>query len=102
MVLTMGVSVLSPWMHPQAMELVCSRAGVIKLIVKNDDGSAKMVGGHTLDCPLCIPMAAPPPVAVQIALPAHPLAYGAQWVAIAHVAARMGPPLPARGPPVHS
>ncbi|EER58675.1 conserved hypothetical protein [Acidovorax delafieldii 2AN] len=100
-VLSIGVAVASPLVHPQAMELVCSTSGAIKLLVKTDDGAQEM-SGHTLDCPLCAHVGAPPPVA-QAALPvAHPLAHALRPVPAAHIAARTAAPLPPRGPPVFS
>lgn len=73
-VLSIGVAVASPLVHPQAMELICSGSGAIKVLVKTDDG-AKELSSHTLDCPLCAHVGAPPP-ASQAQLPVvHPLAH---------------------------
>ena len=100
-VLSMGVAVASPLVQPQAMELVCSGSGAIKLLVKTDDG-AKEISSHTLDCPLCAHVGAPPP-ASQARLPqAHPLAYALGPLPAAHIAARTAAPLPPRGPPAFS
>ena len=100
-VLSIGVAVASPLVHPQVMELVCSNSGAIKLLVKTDDGAQEM-SGHTLDCPLCAHVGPPPPVA-QADLPvAHPLAHALQPIPAAHIAARTAAPLPPRGPPAFS
>src|SRR6218665_3106922 len=50
----------SPLVNPQAMELVCSASGSVKLIVQGDDGSSAM-GMAALDCPLCVLSTRPPP-----------------------------------------
>jgi hypothetical protein len=99
MVLALGVSVASPLVSPQSMELVCSAVGGMKLIQKMGDGGQPLTG-HALDCPLCIPMAPPPPMVVPAVAQPQPLAHASHWVAMAHIAARLGPPLPPRGPPI--
>lgn len=100
-VVSMGVAVASPLVNPQAIELICSGSGAIKLLVKTDDGAQEMQS-HTLDCPLCAQLGAPPP-ASQAQLPAaHPLAHALRPIPAAHIAARTAAPLPPRGPPVFS
>ena len=99
--LSIGVAVASPLVKPQAMELICSGAGAIKLMVTSDDG-AKELSGHTLDCPLCASLSAPPPVARQTPEPAQPLAHVLQSIPAARIAALTAAPLPARGPPAFS
>ena len=100
-VVSMGVAVASPLVNPQAMELICSGSGAIKLLVKTDDGAQEMQS-HSLDCPLCAQVGAPPP-ASQAQLPvAHPLAHALRPIPAAHIAARTAAPLPPRGPPVFS
>lgn len=101
-VLSIGVAIASPIVKPQAMELVCSGAGVMKLLVKTDDGGSKEVSGHTLDCPLCASVSAPPPVARLNAEPVQPLAHVLQSIPAAHLAALTAAPPPARGPPTFS
>lgn len=97
-VLAIGVAVASPLVHPQAVELICSGSGAIKAMVKTDEG-AKEMSGHTLDCPLCAQVGAPPP-AMQAAGPGgHPLAHALRLIPAAHIAARTAAPLPPRGPP---
>jgi len=99
--LSIGVAIASPIVKPQAMELICSSSGAMKVLVKTDDG-AKELSGHTLDCPLCASISAPPPVARQTAEPAQPLAHVLQSIPAVHVAARTAAPLPPRGPPANS
>lgn len=98
--LAIGVAIASPLVKPQAMELVCSGAGDIKL-VKTGDGD-RDIANHALDCPLCATPSAPPPLARQTAEPAQPLAHVRHSIPAAHIAARTAAPLPARGPPVFS
>lgn len=100
-VLSLGVAVASPVVNPQAMELVCSGSGGIKVLVKTDDG-AKPLGSHTLDCPLCASAGTPPPLAHTPAGPAPLLTHVLRPAAATHLAWRTAAPLPARGPPVFS
>lgn len=96
--LSIGVAIASPIVKPQAMELICSGSGAMKLLVKTDDG-AKELSGNTLDCPLCATLSAPPPVVRLSVAALPPLAHALQPVAAAHIASRTAAPLPARGPP---
>jgi hypothetical protein len=59
--LSIGVAIASPMFKPQGMQLVCSGAGAMKVVVAGDDGKASSVS-HTLDCPLCASISAPPPM----------------------------------------
>jgi hypothetical protein len=99
--LSIGVAVASPLVKPVSMELVCSGSGLMKLIVKTDDG-AKEVRTHTLDCPLCMAMSAPPPALRADVAPAQPLAHALRPIPAAHIALLTAAPLPARGPPTIS
>ncbi len=100
--LSLGVAAASPFVNPQAMELVCSGAGEVKLIVHTDDGAQEQ-RGHTLDCPLCAHLggAAPPPAQARLPAP-QPLAHALRPIPSAHIAARTAAPLPPRGPPLFS
>jgi hypothetical protein len=99
MVLSLGVAVASPIVKPQNVLLVCTGAGVMKVLVTADDGSTSESGSTTMDCPLCVAAGAPPPVGTVKAEPVQPLAYALQSIPSAHIAARTAAPLPARGPP---
>jgi hypothetical protein len=95
----LGVAVASPMVHPQALELVCSSGGAVRLLVKTDNGVQEM-GAHSLDCPLCLVGGAPPQQAAPMpAAPVQPLAYVLRSIPAARLAARTAAPLPARGPP---
>jgi hypothetical protein len=96
--LSLGVAVASPIVNPQAVELVCSSAGAVKMVVQTDDGGQELGMSH-MDCPLCMPTGAPPP-APMVALPSLlPLAHAVQPIPAARIAAATAAPLPARGPP---
>jgi hypothetical protein len=98
--LSLGVAVASPLVNPQATELICSGTGVMKLLVKNADGSSSEVTSRMPDCPLCATVSAPPPVATPVAMPAQPLGHVLQAVPAAHIAALTAAPPPGRGPPL--
>lgn len=100
--LSLGVAIASPIVKPQAMELICSGSGVMKLVLQSDDASSQEAPGYTLDCPLCLTGGAPPPTARLTAQPAQPLAYALQSIPAARIAALTAAPLPARGPPAFS
>lgn len=100
-VVAMGVAVASPLVNPQSMELICSGSGAIKLLVKTDDGAQEM-SSHTLDCPLCAQLGAPPPATQAQSAVVHPLAHALRAIPAAHIAARTAAPLPPRGPPAFS
>lgn len=97
-VLSLSVAVAAPVVNPQAIELVCSAAGAIKVIVQTDDG-AKELGASHLDCPLCMLTGVPPSAPVQTLPALQPLARAVQSIPAARIAAATAAPLPARGPP---
>src|SRR6218665_218121 len=59
-VMSIGVAVASPMLHPQALELICSGAGVIELR-SHTDGGAVPQSGHHPDCPLSLHVDGPTP-----------------------------------------
>lgn len=98
-VLAMGVAGASPLVHPQALEIVCAAGGSMKVIVVGDDGQALEASPHTLDCSLCLAATVPPPEAHTALVLPQPLAHALKPEVAAHIAALVGAPLPARGPP---
>ncbi len=100
--LSLGVAAASPLVNPQATELICSGSGLMKLLVKNADGSSSEVASRMLDCPLCASVSAPPPMAKTVAEPAQPLGHVLQTIPAAHIAALTAAPPPGRGPPLFS
>ncbi|MBH2020537.1 DUF2946 family protein [Polaromonas sp.] len=100
--LSIGVAIASPLVKPQAMQVVCSGSGAMKLVIQTDDGGQD-VDGFTPDCPLCAASSAPPPPAAPVTAElAQPLAYMLQSIPAARIAALTAAPLPARGPPAFS
>lgn len=99
-VLSLGAAVASPLVSGPSLVLVCTGAGMMKIVATADDG-AQALGAAHLDCPMCMPLLAPPPPArVPGAAAPSPLSYAVQPVAAAHIAALTAAPLPARGPPL--
>lgn len=97
--LSIGVAIASPLVKPQAMTLVCSSVGGMKLLIQTDDDNQD-VASFTMDCPLCVTNGAPPPLASTVKFePVLPLADVMQSMAAAHIASLTAAPLPARGPP---
>ena len=97
-VLSLGAAVASPIVNPQAVELVCSTAGAVKMVVQTDDGAQELGMSH-MDCPLCTPTGAPPGAPV-VALPSPlPRAHAVRPIPAARIAAATAAPPPARGPP---
>ncbi|MEI8031195.1 MAG: DUF2946 domain-containing protein [Comamonadaceae bacterium] len=99
--LSVGVAIASPIVKPQGMDLICAGTGVMKLLVKTDDGT-QPASTHALDCPLCASIGAPPPAVRLIAEPFQPLAHVLQSIPAADIALLTAAPLSARGPPSFS
>ena len=98
-VLSLGVAIAAPLLHPQSMELVCSSVGGVKLLVKSADGSTQLAS-QMGDCPLCLTGGGPLPPDIRPRVePIQPLAYVLQTIPAAHIAFLTAAPLPARGPP---
>jgi hypothetical protein len=97
-ILSLVAAIASPIVHPQALELVCTSIGSLKVVVHTDSGAEEQGMGH-LDCPLCL-LAAPPPAMRSLRLPALlPLGRAVQSIPSARIAVATAGPLPARGPP---
>ena len=99
--LSIGVAIASPLVKPQAMELICSGAGVMKLVKQLDDGSTES-GSLTLDCPLCANLSAPPPVLAADAMLVPDLAFAMMPMEAARIASLLRCPWQARAPPIFS
>ena len=96
--LSLGVAAASPLVHPQSMELICSTAGVVKIVVQTDDGVQELGAAHW-DCALCLVGGPPPlPSTANLSMPL-PLGLSLQSIPAARIAAATAAPLPARGPP---
>lgn len=98
-VLTLSIAGASPFVHPKAMEIVCSAGGAMKIVMLGDEGPAAETSQHTLDCSLCLVPTLPIPKAqTSVSMP-QPLAHALTPIVAAHIAALVGAPLPPRGPP---
>jgi hypothetical protein len=65
--MAMGVAVASPMVHPQALTLVCTAAGAMKMVATTDaDEPAPVAAAHTLDCVLCLTAGAPPVADIKL------------------------------------
>jgi Protein of unknown function (DUF2946) len=96
--LSIGVAIASPMVKPQGMQLICTGAGAMKVIATGDDGKAPP-SSHTLDCPLCASISAPPPMDMVVFGVAAPRAFfQPAWFDSPPLFSFAAPP-PARAPP---
>lgn len=97
--LTLGVAAASPLVVLPSVERLCSGAGTMHYLWAGDP--VPQQAGHALDCPLCVPVAAPGPATVAAAQ-VEPI-HACQRCIRARVphTARTAAPLQARGPPDH-
>jgi len=101
-VLSVGAAIASPMVQPQSVQLVCAAAGSVKIVVQSDDGARELGASH-LDCPMCAPTGAPPPLAQPVGfLTAPPPDHPARSTPPARIGAATAAPLPPRGPPALS
>jgi hypothetical protein len=98
--LSIGAAIASPLVNPQSIEVICSGAGSMKLLIQTDDGSREL-GCNMLDCPLCGMLGAGPPPSASMGKLASIQALGhvLQSIPAAILAALTAAPPPARGPP---
>lgn len=96
--LSLGAAIAAPLVKPDGIEAICSGSGAVKWLVKGDSGSGKPAS-HTLDCPLCASICAPPPVVRDDMAFASMPGRAVQPIPAARMAALTAAPLPARGPP---
>ncbi|MFC5497063.1 hypothetical protein ACFPOE_05920 [Caenimonas terrae] len=98
--LAIGVATAAPLVGASALELVCSGTG-LKLVAKGAGGGTAPAG-HTLDCPLCVHMDAPPVLASAREFRAQGTSGPVVAVRPARIAVRTTAPPPARGPPAQA
>lgn len=99
--LFVAAAVASPLVKPEAVHLVCSAMGGVKL-VQVDAAGADVDGvvSHTaLDCPACLPLIAPPVADMLAPLPTGNLSHVLQPLPAARLASLLGQPWQARAPP---
>jgi hypothetical protein len=93
-----GVATASPIVQPADIQMVCSAAGGMKLVIAAEDGADIKVSTG-MDCPLCAAATGPGPVNKFSFSKQSSLAHALQSIAAAHIALVSAPPLPSRGPP---
>lgn len=99
--LSIGVAIASPIVKPQAMQLICSGAGAMKVVATGNDGKVPATS-HTLDCPLCASVSAPPPMELLAFGTLAPRAFALPLLRADSAIYIPAAPPPARGPPVTS
>lgn len=100
LVLTLGVAAASPSVNPQDEQVVCTGAGMLKVVLA-DDGTVT-TSNNTSDglfCPLCVVGGAPVQPGVITTQPPHPLSHVLQSIPAARIAVSTAAPPPARAPP---
>ena len=97
--LSIGVAIASPLVNPQGMQLVCSGSGSMKVISMDASGKTTPATSHSLDCPLCASISAPPPLEIIGFSAAAPLAHSAPVQSAGRFTPVLATPPPARGPP---
>ncbi len=94
--LFIGAAVASPLIKPEVAQMVCTGMGSMKLVNLDGDGGAPV--SQSMDCPLCMPVAAPAPAVLPTPHPSG-LAYALHPLESARLASLIGLPWQARGPP---
>jgi hypothetical protein len=97
--LSLGVAIASPMVNPHSVQLVCSGMGSMKVISADAAGKTTPAGSHTLDCPLCASISAPPPLGIIGLSAAAPLAHSVPARDTGSFTPVLATPPPARGPP---
>lgn len=96
--LFIGAAVATPLVKPEPTSMVCSAMGGMKLVNLDADQDSTTPSALSLDCPLCMPVAAPAPA--TLALPVHiGLAHALHPLESARLASLLGAPWHARAPP---
>jgi hypothetical protein len=97
--LSIGVAIASPMVNPQGLQLVCSGSGSMKVISSDANGKITPASSHTLDCPLCASISAPPPLEIIGFSAVAPQRYSAPEQDTGSFTPVLATPPPARGPP---
>jgi hypothetical protein len=96
--LTLGVAVASPIVSPQNEVMICSAAGMYKLVLQ-DDGTVAASADASMHCPLCLVGGVPPAFTQVVFEPVLPLGRVLQSIPAARIAALTAAPPPSRAPP---
>jgi hypothetical protein len=99
--LFIGAAVASPLVKTEAVHLVCTAIGGVKLVQADtsDDEAGGAALRTALDCPACLPLIAPPAVDVLAPLPTGNLSHVLRPLPAARLASLLGQPWQARAPP---
>jgi hypothetical protein len=99
--LFVAAAVASPLVKPEAVHLVCSDIGGVKLVQVDAAGAdVDSAVAHTaLDCPACLPLIAPPVADMLAPIPTGNLSHVLQPLPAARLASLLGQPWQARAPP---
>ena len=102
LVLFVGSAVASPLVKPEAVHLVCTAIGGVKLVQLDAAGAdVDSAASHTaLDCPACLPLIAPPVADGFAPLTTGHLSHVLQTLSASRLASLLGQPWQARAPPV--
>lgn len=99
--LFIGAAVASPLVKTEAVHLVCTAIGGVKLVQADtsDDEAGGAALRTALDCPACLPLIAPPAADVLALLPTGNLSHVLRPLPAARLASLLGQPWQARAPP---
>ena len=99
--LFIGAAVASPLVKTEAVHLVCTAIGGVKLVQADtsDDEAGGAALRTALDCPACLPLIAPPAADVLAPLPTGNLSHVLRPLPAARLASLLGQPWQARAPP---
>ena len=97
--LSIGVAIASPMVNPQSLQLICSGSGSMKVVSTDAAGKSTTSISHTLDCPLCASISAPPPVEIIGFSAVAPRTYLPSVQDTGSFTPVLATPPPARGPP---
>lgn len=97
LLLSIGAAMAAPLVAPASGQMVCTGSSVQFVIT--DDGQPAGTPRASLDCPLCLPLQAPPPAAATAAQPPHPLSHACVPADGPSPVARAVAPWQARAPP---
>jgi hypothetical protein len=101
--LFVGAAVASPLVKPEAVHLVCSAIGGVKLVQVDTAGvdvDGAVATHSALDCPACLPLIAPPVADMLAPSPTGSLSHVLQPLPAARLASLLGQPWQARAPPI--
>ena len=99
--LFIGAAAASPLVISADLQMVCTGMGSMKLVNLDADKDTGAPAPQGMNCPLCMPVAAPAPIVPTLACPGG-LAYALYPTGSARLISLMGPPSQARGPPTLS